>query len=123
VRPSRLEDALVAWTTRAELEALEPDERAAALVDLRAAIDARLAARTEREAFWLEVQAIVTELKAAGHDMWSHDYDGGARSLWGYDYMNLERAGLLQLQFTFGGTCSTYWRGEDSRLGVDDDEG
>jgi hypothetical protein len=104
------------WISRSDLEALPPGARAAALAELRTAIDDRL---SKRDDYWRETLAIIAELKAAGHDLWSHDYDGEARHLWGWDYMRLATAGRLQIQFNFGAPCQTFWRDEDGRLGVD----
>jgi hypothetical protein len=112
------------WIARRQLEALSPEDRTAALLELRTAIDARLDPKREWEAYWVEVKAVIAELKAAGHDLWSWDYDGERGQLWGWDYMRPEQAGRLQIQFTFEGPCRTWWRDEEWRLGVDrDDDG
>jgi hypothetical protein len=108
----------VTWIARSELELLPAPGRATALADLRATIDERLAGRDE-QAYWLEVRAIVEELRAAGHDLWHHDTDGERRDLWGWDYMRLATAGFLQIQFDIRSRCQTFWRTEDGRLGVD----
>lgn len=107
------------WISRAELEALPAEARAATLARLRAQIDDRLAGRSDRLDFWRETEVIVGELRGADHDLWSHDYDGDAHHLWGWDYMRLQQAGRLQIQFNFGAPCQTFWRGEDGRLATD----
>jgi hypothetical protein len=106
------------WISRKELESLPAAERPAALAGLRAMIDNRLSGR-EEEAYWREVRAIIEELRAAGHDLWHHDTDGERRDLWGWDYMRLDAAGFLQIQFDIRSRCQTFWRNEDGRLGVD----
>jgi hypothetical protein len=55
------------------LEALPVESRSAALVRLRVQIDNRLAGRSDRLEFWRETEVIVAELRAADHDLWSHD--------------------------------------------------
>lgn len=107
------------WITRKNLESLPASERAAALATLRAMIDERLAPHTTWEAYWPATKLVIDELKAAGHDLWSHDYDGESRQLWGWDYMRPATAGMLQIQFNFAAPCQTFWRDEDGRLGVD----
>ena len=107
------------WITRTELEGLSAGPRAAALARLRAQIDDRLAGRSDPFDFWRETEAIVAELRAADHDLWSHDYDGEARHLWGWNYMHPREAGRLQIQFNFATPCQTFWRGEDGRLATD----
>ncbi|MDP3740601.1 MAG: hypothetical protein Q8R02_24655 [Hyphomonadaceae bacterium] len=109
----------MSWITRKEVESLSAAERAAALAALRAMIDQRLGPHTTPDTYWPATQHIIGELKAAGHDLWSHDHDGESRHLWGWDYMRLSTAGLLQIQFNFAKPCQTFWRGEDGRLGVD----
>jgi len=107
------------WIGRAELEALPSDARASALARLRAHIDDRLAGALEPSDFRRETEAIIAELRAVGHDLWSHDYDGEGRHLWGWDYMRSNQAGRLQIQFNFRAPCQTFWRDEDGRLGVE----
>lgn len=105
------------WIARGELESLPSEGRAVALVSLRAQVDDRLAGKSVSD-FWRETEAIIAELRAAGHDLWSHDYDGEGRHLWGWDYMRLDQAGRLQIQFNVRAPCQTFWRGEDGRLGT-----
>jgi hypothetical protein len=107
------------WIRRAELEALSAAARAAELARLRAQIDDRLAGRSNWRDFWRETEAIVAELRTADHDLWSHDYDGESRHLWGWNYMRPEQAGRLQIQVNFGAPCQTFWRGEDGRLATE----
>lgn len=104
--------------SRAEIERLSPEVRQERLAELRAALDARLASLPEDD-YWRQIRPIVEELRAAGHDLWSHDSDGERRELWGWDYTRLDTAGYLQIQFCCGGRVRTFWRGEDGRLGVD----
>lgn len=112
------------WITRQQLEALSTEKRLVALAELRTQIDARLRGVLHRgEPFWDDAHAIIDELKRqAQHDLWSHDYDGQGSELWGWNYMTPAGAGRLQIQFTFGEPCRTFWRGEDGRLGVDRDD-
>jgi hypothetical protein len=58
----------------------------------------------------------VSDLKEAGHDLWTHDYDGSRCMLWGWDYMHPETAGKLQLQFVYRGPVLTFWRTDDPQL-------
>jgi hypothetical protein len=108
------------WISRKDLESLPAAERPEALARLRAMIDQRLSGAT---AYWPETQAIIAELKAVGHDLWSHDFDGDGRHLWGWDYMRLDTAGMLQIQFNESAPCQTFWRNEGGRLGVDRGDG
>ena len=114
----------MSWVTRKALEAMSAEARAAALEDLRAEIDRRLSGLGEWDAYWRQADAIVKELKRAGHDLWSWDYDGERRRLWGWDYNKPPaKAGRLQIQFDFEGTCRTFWRDDDPTLGVVRDDG
>lgn len=108
-----------AWPSRTALEALAGPERQLALRQLEADLDACLAAgRGDWQRFWEIEDQLIQALKAQGHDLWSHDYDGYSKHLWGWDYMRLESAGELQIQFDFKGPTRVFWRGEDGRLGV-----
>ena len=75
-------------------------------------------AKTSWEAYQAEVATVIRELQAVGHDLWSHDYDGQRRELWGWNYGELDGAGFLQIQFDFQGDVTTFWRGEDGVSGV-----
>jgi hypothetical protein len=110
----------VSWITRKTLEALDNAARAEALAELRAGIDARLAGKPWDD-FWKETSVIVAELKKAGHDIWSWDWDGKQSHLWGWDYMRPDTAGKLQIEFTFARSCRTFWRDEGWRLGTSGD--
>src|SRR5918998_275931 len=72
--------------------------------------DDRLADKLDSADFQRETEAIIADLRAAGHDLWSHDYDGEGRHLWGWDYMRPSQAGRLQIQFNFRAPCQTFWR-------------
>lgn len=104
--------------SRDRLETATDVERRVLLAELREIVDARLAAFADEAAYWREARAIVEELKQAGHDLWSHDYDGSGCELWGWNYMDEHRAGKLQIQFEYGGAFRTWWRDEEWRLGV-----
>jgi hypothetical protein len=64
----------------------------------------------------------IAEMRALGHDLWRHDWDGESRELWGWDYAKKEGTGLLQLQFRFRGEVKTFWRSENPMLGVETDD-
>jgi hypothetical protein len=104
--------------SRARLEGAPDEERRLLLGELRHIISARLAHFADQAAYWRQVRIVIEELKQAGHDLWSHDYDGSGRELWGWDYMDNDRAGKLQIQFEYGGAVRTWWRDEEWRLGV-----
>ena len=78
----------------------------------------RLRAHAEWAAYWREVERVIDDLRAVGHDLWSHDYDGQRRMLWGWDYMRPEIAGQLQIQFDHQGTAKVFWRTENPQLGT-----
>ena len=107
---------------RAVIEALPEPARRDRLAQLRAQIDAALAGHRDWDDYWARTQAVIDGLKAIGHDLWSHDYDGERRALWGWDYMRPEGAGKLQIEFDHQGTVRTFWRGEDARLGASDED-
>ena len=113
----------MSWVKRKALEAMDENERVSALANLRPGIDARLAELGDWDAYWAAASQIVKELKRAGHDLWSWDYDGERRQLWGWDYgKSPKKAGRLQIQFDFKGSCKTFWRDDDPQLGVTSDD-
>ncbi|PTX58975.1 hypothetical protein C8N46_11144 [Kordia periserrulae] len=98
---------------RVILENLEKEELNLTLTLLEADLTERLESFTNRDKYWQQVDIIITSLKNIGHDLWSHDYDGDSH-LWGWDYMRMETAGFLQIQFNFNGTVKVFWR-EDNQ--------
>lgn len=100
---------------RAVMEALSPMERQSRLTELELQLTDILRGRT-LEDYWREVQGIISALKAVGHDLWSHDYDGESAS-WGWDYMRPETAGWLGITFDPKRSVTTYWRPENAKFG------
>ncbi len=115
-------DCSVESFSRTILESLTHGDRRERLAALAQALTHRLAEHSQWNEYWREVDAVIAELRALGHDLWSHDYDGERRHLWGWDYMHPKTAGYLQIQFDFEGPVMTFWRGEDAALGVIGDE-
>lgn len=103
---------------RTILENLENKERKLMLERLEVDLTERLKSFTNWDEYWQEVDEIITILKNNGHDLWSHDYDGNGKHLWGWDYMRMETAGFLQIQFDFNGTVKTFWREDNPQLGI-----
>ncbi len=108
---------------RTTLESLPPIDRGKELDDLAEILTRRLGSTSSQQDCWDEITRVVEKLRALGHDLWSHDYDGESRHLWGWDYMRPEDAGYLQIQFDCDGKALVFWRGEDHVLGTvrDDD--
>ena len=88
------------------------------LKDLSFCLTERLKTYKEWQRYWKEANNIIDDLKAVDHDLWPHDYDGRRKHLWGWDYMRLDSAGFLQIEFDFNGIVSLYWRGENEVLGI-----
>lgn len=108
---------------RAILENLQDKERKIILTSFEKDLTSRLEPFSDWNKYWKEVDSIIKELKHIGHDLWSHDYDGEGKHLWGWDYMRMETAGFLQIQFDFNGKVKMFWREDNPQLGtVDGDE-
>ncbi|GFD83784.1 hypothetical protein [Tenacibaculum mesophilum] len=103
---------------RTILESLENKERKLMLERLEVDLTERLKSFTNWDEYWQEVDEIITILKNNGHDLWSHDYDGNGKHLWGWDYMRMETAGFLQIRFDFNGTVKIFWREDNPQLGI-----
>ena len=108
--------------SRDAIENLPAEARRVRLAQLGEELSLRLRAHPDWAAYWLEVQCVIDDLRAVGHDLWSHDYDGQRRMLWGWDYMRPEIAGQLQIQFDHQGTVKVFWRTENPRLGTAGEE-
>lgn len=105
--------------SRNAIESLSGTDRAERLGELEQSLTSRLSGHQANwNEYWREAQQVIDDLKCLGHDLWSHDYDGHRRHLWGWDYMKSDGAGLLQIQFDFEGVVKTFWRTEDPQLGV-----
>ena len=105
--------------SRHAIESLSSTERAERLGELEQSLTSRLSGHQANwNGYWEEAQQAIDDLKSLGHDLWSHDYDGHRRHLWGWDYMRPDASGLLQIQFDFEGVVETFWRTEDAKLGV-----
>ena len=108
---------------RTILDNLQTQERKLLLLSLETDLTNRLKPFADWDKYWKEVDSILNELRHIGHDLWSHDYDGEGKHLWGWDYMRMETAGFLQMQFDFNGRVRIFWREDDPKLGtVDEDE-
>lgn len=108
--------------SRHAIEALDASERRERLAELARLLSRRLAAFDNWEVYWREANFVIEELRAMGHDLWRHDWDGESRELWGWDYGRKTGTGLLQLQFRFRGEVKTFWRTENPMLGVETDD-
>ncbi|OAD21102.1 hypothetical protein THIOM_003148 [Candidatus Thiomargarita nelsonii] len=110
--------------SRKFIENLGKDERIKHLSQLETELSERLQPYyNDREKYWEEMEEIIEELRKFGHDLWSHDY-GDRGELWGWDYMRMEKAGYLQIQFVFQGSVKTFWRTElDLRGPIYDENG
>ena len=64
------------------LSKLQPNELESKLAQLESLINNRLSNTISRDDFLVEMQSIIDELKAIGHDIWSRDYDGIAGGIW-----------------------------------------
>jgi hypothetical protein len=95
---------------RSSLENLQKNERKSILSLFEAELTRRLEPFTNWDEYWKETHEIINELRRIGHDLWSHDYDGEGTHLWGWDYMRMETAGFLQIQFDFNGKVKMFWR-------------
>ena len=104
------------------LEALPYEERRVHLQELEERLTTRLRNHTTWDNYWEEVLCIIEDLRSVGHDLWSHDYDGERRHLWGWDYGRPDGAGYLQIQFDYEGSVKTFWRTDNPRLGTTDNE-
>ncbi len=96
--------------TRTILENAIAEERKLMLTSLEIDLVNRLNSYSDWNKYWKEVDSIIEELKQVGHDLWSHDYNGESKHLWGWNYMKMETAGFLQIQFDFNGTVNVFWR-------------
>ncbi|MBS0294711.1 MAG: hypothetical protein JSR45_00275 [Proteobacteria bacterium] len=109
--------------SRKAIEALDHPERRYRLGELEVLIDAKLDSfRIQWDPFWREVTAVIEDLKAAGHDLWRHDYDGERRCLWGFDYGKTPEAGQLQIQFDYEGPTKTFWRDLNGVYGCENED-
>lgn len=104
--------------SRETIENLPAEARRVRLAQLGEELSVRLCAHADWAAYWQEVERVIDDLRAVGHDLWSHDYDGERRMLWGWDYMRPEIAGQLQIQFDHQGAVEIFWRTENPRLGT-----
>jgi len=95
------------------LEKLERDDRKSMIYLLEKDLTDRLKSYKNKDAYWTEVNKIIEALRTVGHDLWSHDYDGESKELWGWNYMDMKTAGFLQIMFDFNSEVQIFWR-EDS---------
>lgn len=95
---------------RSILENLKQAEREKKLKELENILTPRLTKCTNVNDFSQEVEKVISDLKQAGHDLYSHDYVGPGKELWGWDYMKPETAGFLQIQFEFSHPVKILWR-------------
>jgi hypothetical protein len=108
--------------SREAIENLPAEARRVRLAQLGEELTVRLRAHADSAAYWREVGQVIDDLKAVGHDLWSHDYDGQRRMLWGWDYMQPEIAGQLQIQFDHQGAVKVFWRTENPQLAAGEEE-
>lgn len=108
---------------REVIDTLPCEERRELLATLEDQLTERLKNHAAGEDYWREVHRIIAELKSTGHDLWSHDYDGGKRWVWGWNYGHQEGAGDLRIRFEQGGPVRTSWRTESSLIGTVDGGG
>lgn len=107
---------------RITLEDLNNEELKSILISLKTDLTNRLKPFKDWNEYWKEVDNIIKELREVKHDLWSHDFDGGGKHLWGWDYMRMETAGFLQIQFDFYRSVKIFWRGDNQKLGTVDEE-
>lgn len=103
------------------MDNISEDELKSILSDLAMYLTERLSHFKDWEEYWAEVTKIIEDLKKVGHELYSHDYDGESKSLWGWNYMKKD-SGKLQIQFDFNGKVSTYWKDFNVLLGTTDDK-
>ncbi len=94
------------------LEELPARKRRRRLAQLETELNHRLQSY-RGENYWREVDSIIEDLRAVGHDLWSHDYSGSWH-IWGGDYMRPETAGKLQIRFDCEGDLWISWHSVDS---------
>lgn len=104
------------------MESLPSEARRDCLAQLQAQLTDRLKAHSDWDAYWQEIERIISDLREVGHDLWRHDYDGESRQLWGWDYMRPETAGQFQVQFDSHGSVEVFWRTENPQLGTGSSE-
>ncbi len=98
--------------SRVVLEDFPSNDRKKLLAELKSHLTERLLAYKSQNVYWQEVDCIISDLRAVGHDLWSHHYDGQYH-LWGWDYNRPDTAGNLQIQFDQQGSVITFWRTEN----------
>jgi hypothetical protein len=91
-----------------EFEALDDTGRRALCVRLGEELARRLAGAADFDA---EARAIVEELRAAGHDLWSYDDDGEGYQVWCADWVGRQRPRTLLIIFDRPGVEVVWDRG------------
>jgi len=97
--------------SRKYIEKFGKDERRRRLSRLETVLSDRLQPYN-REKYWEEIAKIIEDLRRVGHDLCHQRSDGNRAELWGWDYMRMETASYLQIQFVFQGSVKTFWRTE-----------
>ena len=97
---------------RKKLESLAEKERSEQIRLLEVLLNERLSPIKDREKYFVEVEKIIADLQLAGHDLWSHDYDGDNTEIWSWNYMDVSEAGNLKITFTWNGKITIDWREE-----------
>ena len=74
-------------------------ERTEELQKLAADITKRLRPFVHGDQYEQEVASIIEDLRSVGYDLWSHDYDGTGKEVWGGDYMHPDT--MCRINITF----------------------
>ncbi len=108
--------------SRSLLENLNEAERDKKLQELENILKERVMKCTNVNDFSQELEQVISDLKNVGHDLHSHDYVGPGKELWGWDYMQPENAGYLQIRFEFPHIIKTFWRTKNPQNTFEDSE-
>ena len=95
------------------IESIQREKRNLLILELERDLNDRLKPFEKWEKYSIEISLIIKDLRNVKHDLWSHGYDGDCRELWGWDYMRMETAGFLQIEFDFHNSVKLFWRGEN----------
>jgi len=91
------------------LEGLDQTTRFARLKELQDLLNWRFSIITEHKEFFEEIDPTIAALKSIGHELFSWDYNGEATKIYGGDYMHLDVAGKLVIEFTFPKNIVVRW--------------
>jgi len=91
------------------LDGLGESDRKNRLKELQGFLNWRFSNTTSHNDFFSEIQPVIDELNAIGHDLYSWDYNGEDTEIYGGDYMHLDTADKLVIEFCFPKNIKVRW--------------